>query len=202
MEMLPRENTMRRNFKQSNNKRLKKTLKEHRDSHVSPEISPHEFLRILLVLSDHGTYRSDRKDFAGTPARTGVPRISGQREPIKKPSASQPSDKRVYLPRTYHLRGASLLSFPIAIPPDDMYRKIRLGFLAIILLLCLSLEAVAQLNFSTGWGKRSQRVGVPEWAARADCASQAKPSLEQLLTVYNFIQAEVQKMLACRRPNE
>ncbi|XP_017796574.1 PREDICTED: adipokinetic prohormone type 2-like [Habropoda laboriosa] len=85
---------------------------------------------------------------------------------------------------------------------DDMYRKIRLGFLAIILLLCLSLDAVAQLNFSTGWGKRSQRVGALEWATRTDCDSQGKPSLEQLLTVYNFIQAEARKMLDCRRVNE
>ncbi|XP_017889850.1 hypertrehalosaemic prohormone-like [Ceratina calcarata] len=86
-----------------------------------------------------------------------------------------------------------------------MYHKIRLGFLAIILLLCLTLdhEAEAQLNFSTGWGKRSRRVGVLEWGAgRNDCASQARPSFEQLLTVYNVIQAEAQRLIDCRKLSE
>ncbi|XP_033174960.1 hypertrehalosaemic prohormone [Bombus impatiens] len=85
-----------------------------------------------------------------------------------------------------------------------MHRKVRLEFLvfSIILLLCLILNsgAEAQLNFSTGWGKRSQRL---EWSAvRPECPSQARPSLEQLLNVYHLIQMEARKMLECRKPNE
>ncbi|XP_076758814.1 hypertrehalosaemic prohormone [Xylocopa sonorina] len=86
-----------------------------------------------------------------------------------------------------------------------MCRKIRLGFLAIILLLWLALDfgAEAQLNFSTGWGKRSQRIGVVDWGgARTECSLQARPSMEQLLTFYNLIQAEARRMLDCRKLNE
>ncbi|XP_076678439.1 hypertrehalosaemic prohormone [Andrena cerasifolii] len=84
-----------------------------------------------------------------------------------------------------------------------MYRKIRLGFLAIIFLLCLTLDSgtEAQLNFSTGWGKRSQRMGVVG-PGNAECGARARPSLEQLLAVYNLIQAEAQRMLDCRKLNE
>ncbi|XP_076229567.1 adipokinetic prohormone type 3 [Nomia melanderi] len=84
-----------------------------------------------------------------------------------------------------------------------MYRKIRLGFLAVIFLLCLILDsgAQAQLNFSTGWGKRSQRRG-PLDSGSVECGSRVTPSLEQLLNVYRTIQMEAQQMLDCRKLNE
>lgn len=100
------------------------------------------------------------------------------------------------------LRIALLVLFAILI--DDMHRKLRPSFFAfsIILLLCLILNTGAQLNFSTGWGKRSQRIGVVEWGVRTECATQAKPSVEQLLSVYHLIQIEARKMLDCRKLNE
>ncbi|XP_076651278.1 uncharacterized protein LOC143358206 [Halictus rubicundus] len=81
----------------------------------------------------------------------------------------------------------------------DMYRKIRLGFLAVIFLVCLILDSgtQAQLNFSTGWGKRSERRG-----GVVECGSGVAPKLEQLLNVYFLIQMEAQKMLDCRKLNE
>lgn len=54
----------------------------------------------------------------------------------------------------------------------------------------------AQLNFSTGWGKRSQRIGVVEWGVRTECATQAKPSVEQLLSVYHLIQVCVSQLVS------
>ncbi|XP_029052759.1 hypertrehalosaemic prohormone-like [Osmia bicornis bicornis] len=82
-----------------------------------------------------------------------------------------------------------------------MYRKIQLSFLAIVFLLCLSFElgADAQLNFSTGWGKRSQQRVSGFERANGECIFQAKPSLEQLLIVYNIIQTEAKKMMDCRK---
>lgn len=53
----------------------------------------------------------------------------------------------------------------------------------------------AQLNFSTGWGKRSQRIGVVEWGVRTECATQAKPTVEQLLSVYHLIQVCVSQLV-------
>ncbi|XP_076630619.1 adipokinetic prohormone type 2 [Colletes latitarsis] len=84
-----------------------------------------------------------------------------------------------------------------------MYRKFRRCSLAIIILLCLIFDSgtEAQLNFSTGWGKRSQRVGFAE-SGSLECVPRGRPSLEQLLNVYNFIQTEAQKMLDCRKLNE
>ncbi|XP_015432497.1 PREDICTED: uncharacterized protein LOC107188681 [Dufourea novaeangliae] len=84
-----------------------------------------------------------------------------------------------------------------------MYRKIRLGFLTVILLLYLMLDSgtEAQLNFSTGWGKRSQRRGSLD-PGSIDCASRVAPTMEQLLNIYHSIQTEVQKMLDCRKLNE
>nr|XP_012146916.1 PREDICTED: adipokinetic prohormone type 2-like [Megachile rotundata] len=78
-----------------------------------------------------------------------------------------------------------------------MYRKIQLSVLAIVFLLWLSLDlgAEAQLNFSTGWGKRNQRVNE-----RAnECVLRARPSLEQLLMVYDIIQTQARKMMDCRK---
>ncbi|XP_076241249.1 red pigment-concentrating prohormone [Calliopsis andreniformis] len=84
-----------------------------------------------------------------------------------------------------------------------MYRKIRLSFLALIFLVCLSLDSGAQgqLNFSTGWGKRSHKVGTVE-SGSFECGPQARPTLEQVLSVYNLIQTEAQRMLDCRKLNE
>ena len=68
------------------------------------------------------------------------------------------------------------------------HRKARLAFFSIILLLCLILHpgTEAQLNFSTGWGKRNQRL---EWGAlKTECSSQTRPFLEQLLSIYQLIQ--------------
>ncbi|XP_033344480.1 uncharacterized protein LOC117230800, partial [Bombus vosnesenskii] len=146
--------------------------------------------------------------------RCKLPRISrrGCWEPIKKSSAWLSSRSRVHFRRTHDLedqkraaRSSRIALVALnAIPTDDMHRKVRLEFLvfSIILLLCLILNsgAEAQLNFSTGWGKRSQRL---EWSAvRPECPSQARPSLEQLLNVYHLIQMEARKMLECRKPNE
>ncbi|XP_050595273.1 uncharacterized protein LOC126924598 [Bombus affinis] len=147
-------------------------------------------------------------------SRCKLPRISrrGCRVPIKKSSAWLLYRSRVHFRRTLNLEDQkrAARSFRIAlvalnaIPTDDMHRKIRLEFLvfSVILLLCLILNsgAEAQLNFSTGWGKRSQRL---EWnAVRPECPSQARPSFEQLLNVYHLIQMEARKMLECRKPNE
>ncbi|XP_076295636.1 adipokinetic prohormone type 3 [Lasioglossum baleicum] len=85
-----------------------------------------------------------------------------------------------------------------------MYRKIRLGFLAVIFLVCLILVSGtrAQLNFSTGWGKRSERRGASDSMDSVNCGSRGAPTLEQLLNVYHSIQMEAQKMLDCRKLNE
>ncbi|CAD1472043.1 unnamed protein product [Heterotrigona itama] len=80
------------------------------------------------------------------------------------------------------------ISFCFLLFSSRRHRKARLAFLSIILLLCLTLHpgTEAQLNFSTGWGKRNQRL---EWGAlKTECASQTRPFLEQLLTVYQLIQ--------------
>ncbi|XP_076165973.1 adipokinetic hormone [Ptiloglossa arizonensis] len=84
-----------------------------------------------------------------------------------------------------------------------MYGKIGRCPLAILFLLCLLLGwgAEAQLNFSTGWGKRSQTMGAAE-SGTFECSPRGRPTLEQLLNVYNFMQTEAQKMLDCRKLNE
>ncbi|KZC10565.1 hypothetical protein WN55_02002, partial [Dufourea novaeangliae] len=80
------------------------------------------------------------------------------------------------------------------------YRKIRLGFLTVILLLYLMLDSgtEAQLNFSTGWGKRSQRRGSLD-PGSIDCASRVAPTMEQLLNIYHSIQVPITRSFRHRR---
>ncbi|XP_012283019.1 hypertrehalosaemic prohormone [Orussus abietinus] len=80
-----------------------------------------------------------------------------------------------------------------------MCRKIPSGLLAVVLLVCLILvtNVEAQLNFSTGWGKRSQILSTR--GGNSPCSSQGRPTLDQLLGLYNLIQAEAQKIVDCQK---
>ncbi|XP_015597536.1 hypertrehalosaemic prohormone [Cephus cinctus] len=66
-----------------------------------------------------------------------------------------------------------------------------------MIFMILAWSAEAQLNFSTGWGKRSQLL--PTGGSSSSCSSQGRPSLEQLLGLYNLIQMEAQRILDCQK---
>ncbi|XP_012252631.1 hypertrehalosaemic prohormone-like [Athalia rosae] len=80
-----------------------------------------------------------------------------------------------------------------------MFFRIQSGCFVVVVAICLilALGTEAQLNFSTGWGKRSQ---IPQTGGgSAMCSSQGKPSLNQLIAVYNLIQNEAQRILDCQK---
>ncbi|XP_014601678.1 PREDICTED: hypertrehalosaemic prohormone-like [Polistes canadensis] len=88
-----------------------------------------------------------------------------------------------------------------------MYSKSRLNVITTILLASLILlvylhEAEGQLNFSTGWGKRNQNIQTGISNNPRCLPQQGRPSLEQLLNLYNFIQIEAQKIIECQKLNK
>ncbi|XP_015171791.1 PREDICTED: uncharacterized protein LOC107064052 [Polistes dominula] len=88
-----------------------------------------------------------------------------------------------------------------------MYSKSRLNvittiFLATLILLAYLHEAEGQLNFSTGWGKRNQNIQTANSNNPRCLPQQARPSLEQLLNLYNFILIEAQKIVDCQKLNK
>ncbi|XP_035734142.1 hypertrehalosaemic prohormone-like [Vespa mandarinia] len=88
-----------------------------------------------------------------------------------------------------------------------MYLKNRLNVITIILLISLILltnlhETEGQVNFSTGWGKRSQNIPTSSTNNPRCLSQQGRPSLEQLLNLYNFIQIEAQKIVDRQKLNK
>ncbi|KAL2718472.1 adipokinetic prohormone type 3-like [Vespula squamosa] len=63
-------------------------------------------------------------------------------------------------------------------------------------------EAKGQVNFSTGWGKRSQNIPTSNTNNPRCLPQQGRPSLEQLLNLYNFIQIEAQKIVDRQKLNK
>ncbi|KAI4500637.1 hypothetical protein M0802_004229 [Mischocyttarus mexicanus] len=89
----------------------------------------------------------------------------------------------------------------------NRYSKSRLNAITTILLVSLILlvylhETEGQLNFSTGWGKRNQNIQTGSSNNPRCLQQQARPSLEQLLNIYNFIQIEAQKIVDCQKLNK
>ncbi|XP_015524394.1 hypertrehalosaemic prohormone-like [Neodiprion virginianus] len=81
-----------------------------------------------------------------------------------------------------------------------MFGRIKSGCFVLVLaiLLIVALGTEAQLNFSTGWGKRVPNPQTGNGGS-AMCSSQGKPSLNQLLAIYNLLQNEAQKLLDCQK---
>nr|XP_050848487.1 uncharacterized protein LOC127063151 [Vespula vulgaris] len=88
-----------------------------------------------------------------------------------------------------------------------MYSKSRSNVVTAILLVSLILltylhETEGQVNFSTGWGKRNQNIPTSNTNNPRCIPQQARPSLEQLLNLYNFIQIEAQKIVDRQKLNK
>ncbi|KAF5273423.1 hypothetical protein FQA39_LY07440 [Lamprigera yunnana] len=67
--------------------------------------------------------------------------------------------------------------------------------IVIFLLVVVTVNiCVAQLNFSTGWGKRSQS-GNPSGITEGNC----KTPVDTLMLIYKLIQNEAQKMQECEK---
>lgn len=64
--------------------------------------------------------------------------------------------------------------------------------LVVVLLVVLGVCS-AQLNFSTGWGKRAPGGNIPP------SADNCKSSVDTVMLLYKIIQAEAQKLVDCER---
>ncbi|KAK0157583.1 hypothetical protein PV328_011309 [Microctonus aethiopoides] len=87
-----------------------------------------------------------------------------------------------------------------------MLCKLFTNFFAILLLLWILsfiMDTEAQLNFSTGWGKRSRNLDIDGDINRNLCKfSQRKSNLEGIIVnLCNVICMEVQKINQCKKIN-
>ncbi|XP_044741690.1 hypertrehalosaemic prohormone-like [Chrysoperla carnea] len=64
------------------------------------------------------------------------------------------------------------------------------------ILVTLIIESEAQLNFSTGWGKRSRNSGL-SLDVDVNDGAKCKVSVDSLMQIYKLIQMEAQKLLNC-----
>ncbi|XP_025834751.1 hypertrehalosaemic prohormone-like [Agrilus planipennis] len=70
-------------------------------------------------------------------------------------------------------------------------RRLMVLFLILSTIIAMSF---AQLNFSTGWGKRASNAS-PNGGSNENC----KTSVEVLMLIYKLIQNEAQRVFECNK---